>query len=291
MRRPSRARSGTCRSYALPDNVFPITEALIQDETGALRATWFNQPHMKQVLSRPGAVLLIGKPQPSYGGGLEMASPEVEWGADEFRTGQLIPVYPKTAGITDRSLRRWIRLALDRIEAQLTDYLPESIRTDKQLVRYDQAVPAYHFPSEPDAYAAAVRRLAFDELFLLQLGLLRRKREWQGAVPGIAIPITGDFTDRFTAQLPFTLTAAQQRVLAQLLNDMAQPVPMSRLLQGDVGSGKTVVAGGALVAATDAGYQGALMAPTEVLAQQHHRTLADFAGAVRSCASSYSSAA
>lgn len=256
-----------------PRQRFPITEALIQDETGALRATWFNQPHMKQVLSRPGAVLLIGKPQPSYGGGLEMASPEVEFGADEFRTGQLIPVYPKTAGLTDRSLRRWIRIALDRIEEQLADYLPESIRTDKQLVRYDQAVPAYHFPSESSAYAAAVRRLAFDELFLLQLGLLRRKREWQGAVPGIAIPIPADFTDRFTAQLPFTLTAAQQRVLSQLLNDMAQPVPMSRLLQGDVGSGKTVVAGGALVAATAAGYQGALMAPTEVLAQQHHRTL------------------
>ena len=256
-----------------PRQRFPITEALIQDETGALRANWFNQPHMKQVLSRPGAMLLIGKPQSSYGGGLEMASPEVEWGADEFRIGQLVPVYPKTAGITDRSLRRWIRIALDRIEAQLTDYLPESILTDKQLVRYDQAVPAYHFPSEPAAYAAAVRRLAFDELFLLQLGLLRRKREWQGAVPGIAIPIPADFTDRFTAQLPFILTAAQQRVLSQLLNDMAQPVPMSRLLQGDVGSGKTVVAGGALVAATAAGYQGALMAPTEVLAQQHHRTL------------------
>lgn len=258
-----------------PRQRLPITEALIQDETGALRATWFNQPHMKQVLSRPGAVLLIGKPQPSYGGGLEMASPEVEFGADKFRTGQFVPVYPKTAGLTDRSLRRWIRIALDRIEEQLTDYLPESIRTDKQLVRYDQAVPAYHFPSEPAAYAAAVRRLAFDELFLLQLGLLRRKREWQGAVPGIAISISADFTDRFTAQLPFTLTAAQQRVLKQLLNDMAQPVPMSRLLQGDVGSGKTVVAGGALVAATAAGYQGALMAPTEVLAQQHHRTLTE----------------
>ena len=251
----------------------PITEALIRDETGALRATWFNQPHMKQVLSRPGAVLLIGKPQSSYAGGLEMASPEVEFGADEFRTGQLVPVYPKTAGITDRSLRRWIRLALDRIEEQLTDYLPAAVRSAARLARYEEAVPAYHFPSEPAAYAAAVRRLAFDELFLLQLGLLRRKREWQGAVPGIAIPIPDDFTDRFTAQLPFTLTAAQQRVLEQLLNDMAQPVPMSRLLQGDVGSGKTVVAAGALVAATEAGYQGALMAPTEVLAQQHHRTL------------------
>ena len=251
----------------------PITEALIRDETGALRATWFNQPHMKQVLSRPGAVLLIGKPQSSYAGGLEMASPEVEFGADEFRTGQLVPVYPKTAGITDRSLRRWIRLALDRIEEQLTDYLPAAVRSAARLARYEEAVPAYHFPSEPAAYAAAVRRLAFDELFLLQLGLLRRKREWQGAVPGIAIPITDDFTGRFTAQLPFTLTAAQQRVLEQLLNDMAQPVPMSRLLQGDVGSGKTVVAAGALVAATEAGYQGALMAPTEVLAQQHHHTL------------------
>ena len=251
----------------------PITEALIRDETGALRATWFNQPHMKQVLSRPGAVLLIGKPQSSYAGGLEMASPEVEFGADEFRTGQLVPVYPKTAGITDRSLRRWIRIALDRIEEQLTDYLPAAVRSAARLARYEEAVPAYHFPSEPAAYAAAVRRLAFDELFLLQLGLLRRKREWQGAVPGIAIPIPDDFTDRFTAQLPFTLTAAQQRVLEQLLHDMAQPVPMSRLLQGDVGSGKTVVAGGALVAATEAGYQGALMAPTEVLAQQHHHTL------------------
>ena len=256
-----------------PRQRFPITEALIQDESGALRATWFNQPHMKQVLSRPGAVLLIGKPQPSYGGGLEMASPEVEFGADEFRTGQLVPVYPKTAGITDRSLRRWIRIALDRIEEQLTDYLPEAIRAAGRLVRYEESVPAYHFPSEPAAYKEAVRRLAFDELFLLQLGLLRRKREWQGAVPGIAIPIPDDFTDHFTTQLPFTLTAAQQRVLKQLLNDMAQPVPMSRLLQGDVGSGKTVVAGGALVAATEAGYQGALMAPTEVLAQQHHRTL------------------
>ncbi len=258
-----------------PRQRFPITEALIRDESGALRATWFNQPHMKQVLSRPGAVLLIGKPQPSHGGGLAMASPEVEFGADEFHTGQLVPVYPKTAGITDRSLRRWVRIALDRIEEQLTDYLPAAVRSAARLARYEAAVPAYHFPSEPAAYDAAVRRLAFDELFLLQLGLLRRKREWQGAVPGIAIPIPDDFTDRFTAHLPFVLTAAQQRVLAQLLNDMAQPVPMSRLLQGDVGSGKTVVAGGTLVAATEASYQGALMAPTEVLAQQHHRTLTE----------------
>ncbi len=258
-----------------PRQRFPITEAIIRDESGALRATWFNQPHMKRMLSRPGAVLLIGKPQSSYGGGLEMASPEVELGADEFHTGRLVPVYPKTKGITDRSLRRWIKLALDRIEEQLTDYLPAAIRTAGQLVRYDEAVPAYHFPSDPSSYKEAVRRLAFDELFLLQLGLLRRKREWQGAVPGIAIPIPDDFTARFTAQLPFTLTTAQRRVLKQLLNDMAQPVPMSRLLQGDVGSGKTVVAGGALVAATAAGYQGALMAPTEVLAQQHYRTLTE----------------
>ena len=180
-----------------PRQRLPITEALIQDETGALRATWFNQPHMKQVLSRPGAVLLVGKPQPSYGGGLEMASPEVEFGADEFRTGQLVPVYPKTAGITDRSLRRWIRIALDRIEEQLADYLPEAVRSASRLARYEEVRTGVPFPVRAGRLrrgrpSAGVRRAVSAPA----RALLRRKREWQGAVPGITIPIPDDFTDR-----------------------------------------------------------------------------------------------
>lgn len=251
-----------------------ITEAIIRDGSVSLRVIWFNQPYMARVISRSQVLVLSGKPEFSARGGLQMVAPEIEFDADDLiHTGRLVPVYPKTEGVTDRSLRRWIKLVLEKNQNQLMDYLPESVRREGRLIDYRDAVPAYHFPSDLAAREAAVRRLAFDELFLLQLGLLRRKREWQGAVRGISIPIADDFVARFTAHLPFELTGSQETALAQILDSLGQPIPMSRLLQGDVGSGKTVVAAAALVAATEAQFQGALMVPTEVLAQQHHQTL------------------
>src|SRR5207248_1255307 len=135
------------------------------------------------------------------------------------------------------------------------------------------AVQQYHFPEDEEQKAWAQQRLAFDELFMVQLGLLRRKHEWQQPAPEIAIPDDRELQEEFFHSLPFELTAAQRRVVEEISRDMSRPVPMSRMLQGDVGSGKTVVAAAALLQAVRAGWQGVIMAPTEILAEQHHRTL------------------
>jgi ATP-dependent DNA helicase RecG len=251
-----------------------ITDAILQDETGYCHAVWFNQPYLARTLSRPGRVMFSGKVEYAPGGGPQLASPEFEFDSDDLlHTGRLVPFYPKTEGVADKHLRGWMRLALEATEEQLLDPLPATVRGAEGLLSLREALAQAHFPDDDAMLGAAFTRLAFDEFLLIQLGVLRRRREWQTSQPGIVMRAAPEVVDDFGELLPFALTGAQRRVIDEIVQDMARPVPMSRLLQGEVGSGKTVVAAAACVVAVRSGYQAAIMAPTEVLAQQHYRSV------------------
>ncbi len=252
-----------------------VTDAVIQDESGALHAVWFNQPYLARTLSRPGRVVLSGKVEIAADGAVQLASPELEFDSNDLlHTGRLVPFYGKTEGLSDKQIRTWVRLALGATSGQLREPLPADVLQDSGLPGLAEALSQAHFPDDDAALAGARRRLAFDEFLLIQLGVLRRRREWRESEPGVAMPAGPRVLQEYFDLLPFELTAAQRRVIDEILVDMAQALPMSRLLQGDVGSGKTVVAAAACLVAVRSGYQAALMAPTEVLAQQHHRTVA-----------------
>lgn len=186
--------------------------------------------------------------------------------------GRLVPLYPLTEGVNADLVRRAVAAALPAATA-LGDPLPVHLRQHYDLVPLPQAVQHIHFPPDADSLAAARRRLVFDEFFYLQLGLLQRRHHQQQQQTAVTLAPTGTLISAFYDLLPFTLTAAQQRVVQDILADLQQPVPMNRLVQGDVGSGKTVVAVIAMLAAIQGGYQAALMAPTEVLSEQHYRKL------------------
>jgi ATP-dependent DNA helicase RecG len=191
---------------------------------------------------------------------------------ESLTIGRMVPVYPLTEGVPADLVRKVVAASLPALPA-LPDPLPADIRKKYDLIPATKAIAQIHFPDDEDNLAQARRRLVFDEFFYLQLGLLRRRQEQQQQQTSVTLAPTGELIDRFYDVLPFKFTDAQQRVVNDILSDLQRPIPMNRLVQGDVGSGKTVVAVVAILAAIQAGYQGALMAPTEVLAEQHYRKL------------------
>jgi ATP-dependent DNA helicase RecG len=253
-----------------------ITTVTVADDTGTVGVRFFNQPYLVQRIPVGARIAVSGEPD-VRNGYIEFLPRDYELIEREDLThaGRLVPVYPLTKGLYQRSLRQLIRRVVEEYAPALTDFLPDDLRNGLRLPDVAEAVSAYHFPDDEESKAWAQQRLAFDELLMIQLGLLLRKRDWQQTIAGVAIPVDEVLLERFCASLPFELTGAQRRAIAEILEDMARPVPMSRLLQGDVGSGKTVVAAAALVQVVTAGKQGVLMAPTEILAEQHYRTLAD----------------
>jgi ATP-dependent DNA helicase RecG len=250
------------------------TEVIVGDETGNIRAVWFNQPYLAKNFRTNAQVVLSGRVS-EFKGNKVFESPEWELVEDKelIHTGRLVPIYPLTRGLYPRQVRNMVKRALDNWAWQVTDFLPQETKNKLKLIDLPEAILQTHYPDNYALKAEARRRLAFDELFLLQLGVLSKKRDWQESQPGNAFKTVGDNIDRFLRSLPFTLTSAQQRVLQQILADLQETRPMSRLLQGEVGSGKTVVAVTALLVAADNGYQGAFMAPTEILAEQHFRSI------------------
>ena len=195
--------------------------------------------------------------------------------ADLIHTGRIVPKYALTAKLTQRMLRQWTKAVVDGYAGSYPEILPLDIRQRNQLIDRCTATQEVHFPSS-DAYKeAARRRLAFDEFFLLELGLELKKQRWKAEEKGIAFQIEGNLLDRFVEVLPFQLTSAQERVIEEIKSDMANQEAMNRLLQGDVGSGKTIVGAIALLCAIQSGYQGALMVPTEILAEQHVYNLSE----------------
>jgi ATP-dependent DNA helicase RecG len=254
------------------------TEAIVGDETGNVRVVWFNNPYLAKKLTTNSRVVISGRVG-LYKGRHVFESPEWELLEDRelIHAGRLVPLYPLTEGLHPRQVRKLMKAVIDQWAGQVTDFLPPEIRDRQKLLELPRAISQAHFPEDESLKDRARVRLAFDELFLLQLGVLSRKRDWQESQPGNPFKVDPDGTigvlERFLRVLPFTLTPAQQRVLKELLTDLAKRQPMCRLLQGEVGSGKTVVATAALLVAAANGYQGAFMAPTEILAEQHFATV------------------
>ena len=253
------------------------TEAVVGDDTGNLRVVWFNQPHLARRF-KPGTRLALSGKVSLYRNAPTMQSPEYEPlqdGEALIHTGGLVPVYPLTEGLMPRNLRRLVRVALDGWGHLIQDPLPEAVQRRTGLLPLSQAIRQAHHPKDYESQDEARRRLAFDELFMMQLFVFSRRREWRES--GGAPPLRRDHAvlDALLSRLPFALTAAQRRALGEILSDMESERPMSRLLQGDVGSGKTVVALAALLSAVANSRQGAFMAPTEILAQQHFRSIAE----------------
>jgi ATP-dependent DNA helicase RecG len=247
------------------------TELTLGDETGNIRAVWFNQPYLAKRFQTNAQVILSGKVTEFKGRGV-LESPEWEIidASELVHTGRLVPIYPLTRGLYQRQLRKLVKDAVDTWSGKLEDYLPADVKERQRLLGLREAIVNAHYPENYTMKYEAEKRLAFDELFLIQLGVLGKKRDWQESQPGNAFIIDKILINNFVEHLPFTLTSAQQKVIDEILYDLEQPRPMSRLLQGEVGSGKTVVAIIALLAACSNGFQGALMAPTEILAEQHY---------------------
>ncbi|MCX6031017.1 MAG: ATP-dependent DNA helicase RecG [Chloroflexi bacterium] len=251
--------------------------AVVGDGTGEMEMTWFS-PYVERQLRTGRAYTFAGRID-SYRGRLLIRNPEFEpLDREQLNTGRLAPVYPLTEGITVHWLRAVINRAVESFATQMPDFLPETTRQEAGLMPLADALRQIHFPDNNDLITAAHRRLSFDEFFLLQLGVLAARKRFRG-LPARPLAAGDDTLAPFLTALPFGLTGAQSRALADIAADLHQAQPMSRLLQGDVGSGKTAVAAAALWAAVASGYQGAIMAPTEILAEQHARSFgAMFAG-------------
>ena len=241
----------------------------VGDGTGTLRITFFNQPWRARQLTVGLVVAIHGKVE-DYRGSLQMTNPVVDLIGD--RTGRIVPIYPQSekVRITTWELAALVDQALRRCESRgLADPLSIADQERLGLIGRFEALKSIHGPDSMADATAARRRLAFDELLRVQVELVRRKRELERTSQGIEHVVGGELVERFVGALPFPLTMAQRRAIDEIANDMASPQPMHRLLQGDVGAGKTIVAVAALLNAVSGGHQGALMAPTEVLAEQH----------------------
>jgi len=260
------------------------TEAVVGDETGNMRVVWFNQPYLAKKLATNSRIVLSGRVR-LFKGHYVMESPEWEpvESQDFIHTARLVPIYPLTQGLRSRQVRKLMKGVIDQWAWQVKDFLPQEIRERKGLLELPRAISQAHYPEDAAAKDKARVRLAFDELFLLQLGVMSKKRDWQQSQQANSFSIDKSLVDTFLQSLPFELTAAQQKVLGELLSDLQQTRPMCRLLQGEVGSGKTVVATAALLVAAANNYQGAFMAPTEILAEQHFATICELLSRVGSC--------
>ena len=260
-----------------------ILSVVITDGSGALTAKWFNQTYLGKIFKPAQKVVFYGPVKSNYwGSGYEMVNPEFEIidddeeDADHINTGRIVPVYGLTEGLSQRQLRSIVHITLTSTLAAVTDVMPEDIITGLHLPSLRQSIEAVHFPPPGTSLndlnggtSQYHQRLAFDELFTLQLGLAAIKNN-EISEKGISFEPTGELTGKLLEKLPFKLTGAQKRVIDDIVKDMKSRSPMNRLIQGDVGSGKTIVAFIAMLSAVESGYQTTLMAPTEILAEQHY---------------------
>lgn len=257
-----------------------IFKALLNDGTGQAYAVWYNQSYQKRMIN-------IGTKLTVFGRGsirqmektITVSDFEVLPSLEEIEGQGIVPVYSLTKGLSQRVMRQLVQQALDKYVKEIPDILPPNIKKYYRLTGKAQALRQIHCPKSISAAERSRKILAYEELLLWQLAL-HRDRASIDKVEGIAHPKTGPLVRRFLAQLPFSLTKAQQRVAAEIFHDMEQQIPMARLLQGDVGSGKTVVALLGLLKAIDNGYQGALMVPTEILAEQHYLNIKEYVAAL-----------
>ncbi len=257
-----------CRSIQTKNGRVMVT-ATVADDTGKLSITFFNQRWREKQLQPGIEVAVFGKAE-MYNGYRQMTNPVVDRIGD--RAARFVPVYPQSekSRITSWDLARWIEDALAKCEPRgIDDPVPQAILKSHSLMARHDALRLIHVPESTEDHRAARERLAFDEVLRVQLMLVGRKAQWERESAGFSHATTGSLIDAFMAALPFPLTGAQKRTIAEIHGDLAAPKPMHRLLQGDVGAGKTLVAVATMLAAVQGGHQAALMAPTEVLADQH----------------------
>ena len=257
------------------------TEAVLSDETGSVRITWFNQGFLARTL-KSGTNLAVSGKVDGFQNRPAFESPEYDIlrpGQEPVNTGRLVPVYPLTAGLVGRTLRGLTWQILQDFQTELEESSPKDMLSRTSLLPLPTALRQAHYPDSLQSRDRSRRRLAFDELLTLQLSVLSRRQKEAGLLEGVGIEAGRDVLDGFLSGLPFSLTGAQRRCLDEILADMARGAPpMNRLLQGEVGSGKTVVVLVAFLAAISRGYQGAIMVPTEVLAEQHFQTVTRLLG-------------
>jgi ATP-dependent DNA helicase RecG len=254
---------------------FSIIEIAVGDDTGKISCVWFNQPYLKDYFKVGLTLILYGKIE-RYAGRLQMNSPEFEIvdadNEESLNIGRIVPIYSLPQGLTQRNFRKIIKYALDGYLPKIGDFLPYDIRSRNNLFNLARSLLNIHFPENLAMQKQAYERLSFEEFLLFQLPLaLRKSRKEEKA--GIAHKTEGDLVKNFMESLPFKLTGAQQRAIEEIRRDMARPVAMQRLLQGDVGSGKTIVATIAGIFALQGRYQAAFMVPTEILARQHYEKI------------------
>ena len=265
---------------------FTVLEIGLEDQTGRLQAVFFNQPYLEQIFAVGKSIMMSGRVIAGKQGWMvprmDVSQYEVvgEGTESTLHVGRIVPIYHETKGWTSRQMRVLMRGLVDEHAADLQDILPVPIRARQRLLPVQEAVVQIHFPKAGADLAALElgkspvhRRLAFEELFLLQMALAARQRSVQVEKKRLHFNPRTPLLDKLGRVLPFTLTTAQDEVIREIFRDMIAPRPMNRLVQGDVGSGKTVVALHAIVLACGSGYQAALMAPTEILAEQHYRNL------------------
>lgn len=257
---------------SMPRRNMKILKALVQDSTGIIQLTWFNQPFMKKNLPIGKKIAAFGKVTYQYGQ-LTMQNADIEW-VEEPAVSQakFLPVYTANEALSQKFLRGLVEQIFTSGE-EIAELLPEPIRSKYQLLPRQTAMRAIHYPCSAEEVIKARERLAFEELYLIQCGLLILKKRNRDSQKGVRHLLSSKLVREVRAAIPFALTKDQEHVWQEISLDMEREIPMQRLLQGDVGSGKTIIAMLALTKTIENGYQGAMMAPTEILAQQHYQTM------------------
>lgn len=251
-----------------------IFQAILSDHTGTLKVTWFNQAYLSSRIKQGMEILVSGQID-EYLGHLTMTNPQWEEVSDqELTNARIQPIYPLTEGLTQTTMRKAMRRALSMWAQRVPEGLPDGLRLEHGLLTIDRALWGIHLPDSQEHLKASRRRHAFEESLYLQLGLIREKLRWKSK-PGVLVTPPEARIRALVDALPYQLTGAQQRSLQEMLADLASGQPMNRLLQGDVGSGKTVVAALLMSLVAESGFQAAMMAPTEILAEQHYQSLAE----------------
>ena len=257
-----------------------ILTVAVGDETGIVHLVFFNQPYLADHF-RQGRRIIASGSATLYRGQKQIAAPDYETISGELdesllHTGRIVPVYPLTKGITQRMMRRIVRAALDKCSGHVPENLPGPLMRSLDLTNREEAFRQIHYPDDWRSLERAVRRLKFEEIFFLHLLLKLRRHALRAGKPRPCVRPPHRLFERFLASLPFDLTASQQRVLEEIRGDVESEIGLGRLLQGDVGSGKTVVGLAAAMLAVGQGYQAALMVPTEILAHQHHERVREY---------------
>jgi ATP-dependent DNA helicase RecG len=272
----------TCRGEVMdvkfkPIRGMPLVEILIGDPSGTLSAVWFKQSYLKRLFAPGQHVILYGKAE-LYKKRIQMSNPEFEIvdspEAESLHTGRITPIYSLTEGLFQRSLRTTLKEAIGHhLDGVLADALPVDLRGELDLMDLDCAIREMHFPNSFEMLEKARRRIVFDEFFAFELQLFLKVKALKTQYQASVIRVDPKCVAQFRNSLPFPMTQSQEQAIRDLIQDLGRKIPMNRLLQGDVGSGKTVVASFAFLAAHQAGLQSVFLIPTEILAEQHYRTL------------------